>query len=146
MTQAPRGPIVIDTGFFGAQLTPSTWPLGELYRPPLVEGRAALISFITVAELRFGAQLAAWGPRRLRRLEHELERAETIWPGPDLTGTYAALRAWCVNNGHGLGQKGARGRPVVAAATAIWLDIPLVAYDAIFASVEGLRLLTKLDP
>ena len=32
------------------------------------------------------------------------------------------------------------------AATAIWLDIPLVAHDAIFASVEGLRLLTKLDP
>ena len=50
MTQAPRGPIVIDTGVFGAQLTPRTWPLGELYRP-LVEGRAALISFITVAEL-----------------------------------------------------------------------------------------------
>ena len=32
------------------------------------------------------------------------------------------------------------------AATAIWLDIPLVAHDAIFARVEGLRLLTKLDP
>jgi hypothetical protein len=47
MTQAPRGPVVIDTGVFGAQLTPRTWPLGELYRP-LVEGRAALISFITV--------------------------------------------------------------------------------------------------
>ena len=60
MTQAPRGPVVIDTGVFGAQLTPRTWPLGELYRP-LVERRAALISFITVAELRFGAQLAAWG-------------------------------------------------------------------------------------
>jgi predicted nucleic acid-binding protein len=144
MTQAPRGPIVIDTGVFGAQLTPRTWPLGELYRP-LVEGRAALISFITVAELRFGAQLAAWGPRRLRRLEHELERAETIWPGPDLTGTYAALRAWCVNNGHGLGQKEHEADRWVA-ATAIWLDIPLVAHDAIFASVEGLRLLTKLDP
>lgn len=50
MTQAPRGPIVIDTGVFGAQLTPRTWPLGELYRP-LVEGRAALIPFITVTEL-----------------------------------------------------------------------------------------------
>ena len=60
MTQAPRGPVVIDTGVFGAQLTPRTWPLGELYRP-LVERRPALISFITVAELRFGARLAAWG-------------------------------------------------------------------------------------
>jgi len=32
------------------------------------------------------------------------------------------------------------------AATAIWLDIPLVAHDAIFANVEGLNLLTKLGP
>jgi predicted nucleic acid-binding protein len=141
MTQAPRGPVVIDTGVFGAQLTPRTWPLGELYRP-LVERRAALISFITVAELRFGARLAAWGPRRLGRLERELERAETIWPGPDLTGTYAALRAWCVKNGHGLGQKEHEADRWVA-ATAIWLDVPLVA---IFANVGALNLLTKLGP
>jgi hypothetical protein len=40
MTQAPRGPVVIDTGVFGAQLTPRTWPLGELYRP-LVERRVS---------------------------------------------------------------------------------------------------------
>jgi hypothetical protein len=60
MTHNQRGSVVIDTGVFGAQLTPRTWPLGELYRP-LLEGRAALVSFITVAELRFGAKLAAWG-------------------------------------------------------------------------------------
>jgi len=27
----------------------------------------------------------------------------------------------------------------------MWLDVPLVAHDAIFANVEGLNLLTKLD-
>ena len=32
------------------------------------------------------------------------------------------------------------------AATAIWLDVALVAHDAIFANVEGLNLLTKLGP
>ena len=80
MTHGLRGPVVIDTGVFGAQLTRRTWPLGELYRP-LVGGRAAVISFITVAELRFGARLATWGPQRLLRLERELRRAETIWPG-----------------------------------------------------------------
>jgi hypothetical protein len=75
-----RGAVVIDTGVFGAQLTRRTWPLGELYRPVL-GGRSALISFVTAAELRFGARLAAWGPRRLRSLDRELERAETIRPG-----------------------------------------------------------------
>lgn len=57
MTQAPRGSVVIDTGVFGAQLTPRTWPLGELYRPP-VEGRAALISF------HHGGGTPLWNPAR----------------------------------------------------------------------------------
>jgi len=56
MSQVSRGPVVIDTGVFGAQLTRRAWQLGESYRP-LVEGRAALVSFVTVAELRYGARL-----------------------------------------------------------------------------------------
>jgi predicted nucleic acid-binding protein len=110
---------------------------------PAAGGRAAVISFITVAELRFGARLATWGPQKLRRLERELSRAETIWPGPDLIDTYTAVRAWCVKSGHGLGQKAHEADRWVA-ATAIWLGVPLVAHDAIFANVEGLSLLTKL--
>ncbi len=104
MSQVARGPVVIDTGVFGAQLTRRTWPLGESYRP-LVEGRAALVSFVTAAELCFGARLGGWGPQRLRMLERELERAETIWPGAELTDAYVALRYWCVRAGHALGQK-----------------------------------------
>ena len=111
---------------------------------PFVEGRAALISFVTVAELRFGARLAAWGPQRVRRLDRELERAETIWPGPELIDAYVALRCWCVRAGHALGQKDHEADRWVA-ATAMWLGVPVVAHDAIFANVEGLNLLTKLD-
>ena len=143
MSQVSRGPVVIDTGVFGAQLTRRTWPFGESYRP-LVEGRTALVSFVTVAELRYGARLAEWGPQRLRRLDRELERAETIWPGPELIDAYVALRCWCVRAGHALGQKDHEADRWVA-ATAMWLDVPVVAHDAIFANVEGLNLLTKLD-
>jgi tRNA(fMet)-specific endonuclease VapC len=143
MSQVSRGPVVIDTGVFGAQLTRRTWPLGESYQP-LVEGRAALVSFVTVAELRFGARLAGWGPQRLQRLDRELERAETIWPGPELIDTYVALRCWCVKAGHALGQKDHEADRWVA-ATAMWLGVPVVAHDAILANVEGLTLLTKLD-
>ena len=39
-------------------------PLAASYRP-LLEGRPFIISFVTVAEVRFGAQLAGWGPPRL---------------------------------------------------------------------------------
>jgi len=45
----------------------------------------------------------------------------------------------------GLGQKEHEADRWVA-ATAIWLDVALVAHDAIFANVEGLNLLTKLGP
>jgi predicted nucleic acid-binding protein len=90
----------------------------------VLEGRSALISFVTVAELRFGARLAAWGPRRLRSLDRELGRAETIWPGPELIDAYAALRAWCVKAWHGPGQKDHEADRWVA-ATAMWLLEPI---------------------
>ena len=75
-----------------------------------------------MAELRFGARLAAWGPQRLRKLDHELERAETIWPGPELIEAYVALRCWCVRAGHALGQKDHEADRWVA-ATAMWLGV-----------------------
>ncbi len=143
MSHGPRGPVVVDTGVFGARLTPRGRALSAQYRS-LREGRPAIISFVTVAELRFGARLAGWGPARLQRLAHELERADTVWPGPSLAEAYATLRAWCVKAGHGLGQREHEADRWIA-ATAIWLGIPLIAHDAIFANVEALRLLTNLE-
>jgi predicted nucleic acid-binding protein len=84
-----------------------------------------------------------WGPGRLRRLDYEIARAETVWPGPHVVEAYASLRTWCVRTGHGLGQKEHEADRWVA-ATAIWLQVPLVAHDGIFANVKDLELLTKL--
>lgn len=143
MSPDTRGPVVIDTGVFGARLTPSGRLLASRYRP-FLEGRPAVISFITVAELEYGARLADWSPDRFRRLEYEIARAEIVWPGPHLTAVYARLRAWCVKAGHGLGQKEHEADRWVA-ATAVWLRVPLVAHDGIFANVKDLELLTRLD-
>jgi len=142
MSPNSRGPVVIDTGVFGARLTPSGRLLATRYRP-LLEGRPAIISFITVAELAYGARVAAWGPERLRRLEYEIARAEIVWPGPNLTEIYASLRAWCVRTGHGLGHRAHEADRWVA-ATAVWLQVPLVSHDAIFGNVKDLELLTRL--
>jgi predicted nucleic acid-binding protein len=142
MSPDSRGPVVIDTGVFGARLTPSGRLLASRYRP-LLEGRPAVISFVTVAELEYGARLAGWGPDRLRRLEYEIGRAQIVWPGPHLTDVYATLRTWCVRTGHGLGQKEHEADRWVA-ATAVWLQVPLVAHDGIFANVKNLELLTIL--
>lgn len=142
MSPAARGPVVIDTGVLGARLVPSQRPLADAYRP-LLEGRPHIVSFVTVAELRFGARLAGWGAKRLHRLEYELSRTEVVWPGPALAETYADLRTWCVMTGHGLGQKEHEADRWVA-ATAVRLGVPLVAHDAIFNNVKSLQLLTKL--
>ncbi len=142
MSPGSRGPVVLDTGVFGARLTPRGRLLASRYRP-MLEGRPAVISFVTVAELQYGARLADWGPDRLRRLEYEVGRAEIVWPGPHLTDVCATLRTWCVRTGHGLGHKEHEADRWVA-ATAVWLQVPLVAHDQIFANVKDLELLTRL--
>lgn len=70
MSSESRGAVVIDTGVFAARLTPSGRLLASRYQTVL-EGRPAVISFVTVAELEYGARLAGWGPERLRRLGYE---------------------------------------------------------------------------
>lgn len=142
MRQSDRGPVVIDTGVFSARLGRRDNRLTAEYRS-ILEGRPAIISFVTVAEIQFGATVAGWGSSRLRRLDRELHRAEVVWPGPELIDAYVPLRAWCVRNGHGLGQKDHEADRWIA-ATSIRLGIPLVAHDAIFANVGELTLISKL--
>ncbi len=79
MSPGSRGPAIIDTGVFGARLTPRGQSLASAYRP-LLEGRPAVISFIAVAELRYGAKLAGWGTARLARLDRELSCADAMYP------------------------------------------------------------------
>lgn len=114
-----RDPVVVDTGVFAAELTRSGSDLAERYRP-LLEGRNVFISFVTEAEVRFGARLAGWGAARLRKLEQRLAAVEVVWPGPELVEEYVELRSRCVGAGHGLGQKSHEADRWIA-ATAIWL-------------------------
>lgn len=143
MTAPSRSPVVIDTGVYGAPLSRAGHERAFRYRA-LVNDRHWAICFVTVAELRFGASFARWGSSRLIRLESLVARAAVVWGGPQLLQQYADVRAWCVRSGHGLGQKDHEADRWVA-ATAMMLDIPLVAHDAIFKNVDGLELLTLLD-
>ncbi len=143
-TEAPahRGPVVLDTGIFAAELVRSGAVLAELYRPVL-EGRPFVITSTTVAEVRFGAELAGWGSARHARLEQRIARSRIVWPGPELIDVYVKLRVQCIRSGHPLGQKLHEADRWIA-ATAMWLGVPLVAHDRIFTDVAGLDLLTQL--
>ena len=143
MTATSRTLVVVDTGVFGARLTPPGEPLAFAYREHLA-GKKPVISFVTDTELRFGAAVANWGARRIRRLEAELATAHTVWPDEALAAKYVDLRTACVRAGHGLGHKEHEADRWVA-ATAMWLGIPLVTHDRIFLDVAGLDVLTELD-
>ncbi len=138
-----RGPIVIDTDVFSADLVPRS-RLTELYAP-IVTGRPAFISFQTVAELRYGALRRGWGDARMLRLEAKIARAEIVHTGPELVLVYARLRADCEAQGHALGQREHNADRWIA-ATAIRLGVPLVSNDGIFRDAPGLELETLALP
>ena len=140
MTLHPqRGPIVIDTDVFGADLVRRS-ALAERYEPVIV-GRPAFISFQTAAELRFGALRRQWGNRRTRELEARISTAETVHTGPELIVVYARLRAQCERIGLALAQREHDADRWVA-ATAVRLGFPLVSNDGIFDNVPGLVIET----
>ena len=133
---------VIDTTVFGAELSPTRTDLEDLYRPHTT-GRALFISFMTAAELRFGARRAEWGGPRLTRLDHQLGLADIVWPHEPLIDAYVDLRVECARIGHGLAQKIHEADRWIA-ATALWLNLPLIAHDSVFIDAPGLSLVTEL--
>lgn len=132
-----RGPAVIDTDVFSADLIPGSL-LAARFRQ-LTLGRPTFISFQTAAEIRFGAMLRGWGAGRLRQMESRLAAAEVVDSGPELIETYVQLRVTCHRAGHPLAQK-IHDADRWVAATAMRLDLPLIANDGIFDDVPRLRV------
>ena len=84
---AGRPAVVVDTNVFGAELTRRGSAVADAYRSH-VEGQELFISFVTMAELRYGARLAGWGEHCLRRLETKFDRSRgRVGERPSATGT-----------------------------------------------------------
>jgi predicted nucleic acid-binding protein len=93
-----------------------------------------------VTELRYGAIRAGWGEFRLRRLARPLADLNVIQTEERLITRCAQLRVWSSSAGHALGQKIHEADRWVA-ATALTLELQLVAGDHIFDNVPGLDVL-----
>jgi predicted nucleic acid-binding protein len=72
-------------------------------------------------------------------MESRLAAAEIVDSGPELIETYVQLRVACQRAGHPLAQKIHNADRWVA-ATALRLELPLIANDRIFDDVPGLQL------
>ncbi len=136
------GPVVVDTGVFGADLVPGS-DLSDLYEPVL-RGRPAFISFQTVSELRYGARRRGWGELRMRQLEARISQAEIVYPGPELIDSHVLLRVACAQAGHALADR-VHDADRWIAATALRLGLPLLSHDAVFRDVPRLTLETLLS-
>jgi predicted nucleic acid-binding protein len=137
------GQIVVDTMLASAILVGNKRPkeraLLSRYSPYL-RGRSLVLSFATVAELRYGTRKDGWKQARTDAMEKWFHAVNVVTPDDDLVTACAHLRAVCFQNGHGLHDKKHDSDRWIA-ATALRYDLPLVSDDRIFANVPDLVLL-----
>jgi predicted nucleic acid-binding protein len=101
-------------------------------------GRAVVIAAQTRAEVLAGARMADWGPPRYADLLAQLDATATLPVTAARVAAYAELKAECRRMGHSLWQKLHDGDRWVA-ASAIAFELPLLAGDAIYEGVPGVR-------
>lgn len=106
-----------------------------------LERVAWVLPFTVVAEMRFGSEVAGWGPRRRRVLDQLIARTGVVPPLQEVTDAYVVLRTWAVRNGHGIGAKDHEADRWVA-AVALAGRLPLATDDTIFDDVAGLDRMT----
>jgi len=135
------GTVLVDTNVFTARLRERS-PLATRYAKHLFGQRIALAPQ-TVAEARYGALNANWGPARQQRLARLMARARILPVDIDTIEAVADLRNQCRTIGHPLHQSN-HNADLWIAATAIRWSIPLVAHDAVCAACPGVQLLTEL--
>ena len=109
---------------------------------PFVERSRMVLSFVTVAELRLGAEVRGYNEESRRRMESEIGGSVVVPPTDELSHEWARLtcEARAMNPGHALGQQ-AQAHDAGVAATARLFDLPLLTEDGDFGGFPGLRLL-----
>lgn len=106
-----------------------------------LRGKSLVLSFATVAELRYGALKGEWSPSRRQIMEDWFSDTVTIvMPDNDLVNICASLRDTCRKNAHPLSDK-IHDSDRWIASTAIRYNLPLISDDGIFRDVPGLTLL-----
>lgn len=129
--------VVLDTMVASAWLDQRPSARKERWRPILSQA-GWVLPFPVVAEMRFGAEIAGWGPRRRAALDHLVSRTVVIPPISEVIDAYVDLRAWAARAGHGLAAKEHEADRWVA-AVAVSAPLPLASEDSIFDGVAGLR-------
>jgi predicted nucleic acid-binding protein len=119
--------VVIDTDVASWLLDPRPLAHTETARQ-VIGRRARVVSFVTVAELRYGALRAGGGDLRRRQLERSIADLEVIQTSERLITRSAELRNVASRAGHPISQKIHEADRWVASTAAV-LGLELVAGD-----------------
>ena len=103
----------------------------------LINGRPAGITLLSLAELHAGVVRGDWGHERVQRLDAVVSRFAAIPGNSEVANLCGVLLGRCQDVGRAMDWPDAW-----AAATAIWLDVPLVTHDRDLEGIPGLRVLT----
>lgn len=108
----------------------------------IVRGSDLILSFMTVAEMRYGALNANWGQRRRDLLEEYLGDFSVLHSDSDLCSTWAAIRNESARKGRPIGSADAW-----IAATALALPAPLVTNNPKdYRHLDNLQLVSGAAP
>jgi tRNA(fMet)-specific endonuclease VapC len=110
--------------------------LGEAYLS-LIGERDPGITFLSIAELRSGVVSGNWGDRRIARLDAALSRFTLLGSTMEIANVCGGILGTCKRIGLAMTWPDAW-----SAATAMWLDLPLVTHDRDLEGIPGLRVLT----
>lgn len=128
--------LVVDTGVVSASMSKRRRPAIDALAARL-PGNQIFLAIQTVAELRYGALVAAWSESRRARLEATIADTTVVPTTDKLVSTVARLRFDCRSIGHPLASA-SHHADLWIAATAVHVGAPLVAADRIFEGVPGL--------
>jgi predicted nucleic acid-binding protein len=111
-------------------------PLGDAYTD-LIDSRKTGITLLALTESRQGAVYGNWGMRKLQELDVFLSDFILLESNAEIANICGGLLGRCKQIGRAVSWPDAW-----AAATAVWLDVPLVTHDWDLEKVPGLRVLT----
>jgi predicted nucleic acid-binding protein len=130
-----RSPAVIDTNvasfLFGKKTQAS------LYEVDLKD-RQLVLSFQTVGEMLYGAEIKNWGKKKRAELTAFIKQYGTSYPDDEGVVVWVEMQRELWKNGKTLTYPDSW-----VAATALASDLPLIAHDAAFRFVPGLKLICR---
>ncbi len=131
--------VVLDTMAMSTIVNESKKPDRSLDVRKVIGDRRVVVSFVTVAELRFGAINAGWGELRQRLLERRIRAVTVITPDDRMMTGCAEFRLLCERNGHALAQKVNEADRWIA-TSALYLGVDLISDDKVFEQAPGLSV------